>query len=192
MRTRQNVGSMSVVDSLIEELEKGVSIIRRLGHGDFASAQNGASSIGAHIRHNLDFVNALVNGIAVRRVDYNARLRDPRVETDPQYAIQQMLFACRRLESLTPELLSTFVMVRSEIDADLWHASSVSREIEYLHSHAIHHYALIGRLIDSDVPSNFGVAPSTVRYRARQSAEQANLTAKLRNGDNYVINDSNH
>ena len=64
--------------------------------------------------------------------------------------------------------LDRIVMVRSEVNANVWHASSVSREIEFVHSHTIHHYAVIARLIaeaGESVSNDFGVAPSTLRFR---------------------------
>jgi hypothetical protein len=59
-------------------------------------------------------------------------------------------------------------MVRSEVDEDLWHTSSISREIEFLHSHTVHHYALVARrMTDAGyfTDATFGVAPSTLRFR---------------------------
>jgi hypothetical protein len=112
-------------------------------------------------------VNSFLNGIAERRIDYNDRTRDTMVETRPSYAAEQMRFAMRRLERLKPEMFDRIVMVRSEINEDAWHASSVAREIEFLHSHTVHHYAVIARLMPGPVSlSNFGVAPSTLRFRA--------------------------
>jgi hypothetical protein len=73
----------------------------------------------------------------------------------------------RRLERLEPETFDRIVMVRSEINEDFWYASSVAREIEFLHSHTVHHYAVIARLMPDSVKLNkFGVAPSTLRFRA--------------------------
>ena len=158
-------------DSLAVELEHGIAITRDVDDSDFATGRGGESSIGAHIRHNLDFVNALLNGIVERRIDYNTRPRDPRVESDRDYAAEQLSFACRRVRSLTTDLLASLVMVRSEVNEDIWHASSVSREIEYLHSHTVHHYAVIARLMadaGKAAIKSLGVAPSTLRFRAEQ------------------------
>lgn len=166
-------GTDRAVESLVAELNKGIAITRRLDDLEFASGRDGGSSIGAHIRHNLDFVDALLNGIAERRVDYNARARDTRVETDREHAAARLSFACSRLKTLTPELVSTLIMVRSEIDEDVWHASSVSREIEFLHSHTVHHYALIAKLATSvSFNDTFGVSPSTLRSRARPQTQE--------------------
>ena len=164
---------MDTLQSLIAELEHGIAIIRRLEAVTFRATENGSGSIGAHFRHNLDFVNSFLNGIAERRIDYNDRTRDTLVETRPAYAVEQMEFAIRRLESLKPEMFDRIVMVRSEINEDLWHASSVAREIEFLHSHTVHHYAVIARLmpyVADDGFRTFGVAPSTIRFRAASSA----------------------
>ena len=160
---------IDTVQSLVAELERGVAIIQGLDVETFRSMEIGNGSIGAHFRHNLDFVNSFLNGIAERRIDYNDRTRDTMVETRPSYAVEQMQFAMRRLERLKPETLDRIVMVRSEINEGVWHASSIAREIEFLHSHTVHHYAVIAPLMPSlerDGLSTFGVAPSTIRFRA--------------------------
>jgi hypothetical protein len=158
---------MDTLRSLLVELERGVAIIRNLEVETFQATETGNGSIGAHFRHNLDFVNSFLNGLAERRIDYNARARDTSVETRPAYAVEQMQFAMRRLDSLEPEIFDRIVMVRSEINVDVWSVSSVAREIEFLHSHTVHHYALIARLLPSLADlTTFGVAPSTLRYRA--------------------------
>lgn len=164
---------------LLEEIERGVEIIRRLDDAGYARSADGSASIGAHIRHNLDFISALLNGVAGRRIDYNARSRNPRVETDREYAAEQLEFASRRLETLDGDRLERRVMVRSEIDEDVWHTSSLSRELEFLHSHTVHHYALIARLIGAighEVAVEFGVAPSTLRFRASLESGEASYS----------------
>ena len=169
-----------VVTSLIRELERACEIADILDDNSYGRTSEDESSIGAHIRHNLEFVNELLNGIAERRVDYSARRRDVRIELDRLYAIEQITFACERLENLTVGVMASLVMVRSEVDCDVWHTSSVSREIEFLHSHTVHHYALIaGRITDAgfvaDAP--FGVAPSTLRYRESIEQERDSFAA---------------
>src|SRR5690349_11106495 len=63
----------TLTDDLAAELLRGVYIIRALGEEDY-------KLVGAQFRHNLDFVNSLLNGLKEGRVDYNARQRDPRIE----------------------------------------------------------------------------------------------------------------
>jgi hypothetical protein len=56
---------------------------------------------------------------------------------------------------------------RSETAVDLWCPSSGLRELEFLQSHAIHHYALIAQRLSAvgfAVPEDSGVAPSTLEH----------------------------
>jgi len=162
MDLEERKSQSDIVHDLIAELLRGVTIIRGLSCADY-------KLVGAQFRHNLDFVNALLNGVPVQRIDYNARQREALVETIPAYAVGQMLFAARRLEEFQPVVLDRLVSVRSEINEAMWHTSSVSRELEFLHSHTVHHHALIAKILSSAghfVGDDVGVAPSTLRFRA--------------------------
>jgi hypothetical protein len=168
MEIAGNEKDTSPLQSLVVELERGIGIIRDIDDATFARTEDGNGSVGAHFRHNLDFVNALLNGICERNIDYGDRARDPLVETQREYAEERILSAVRQLQNLKTEKLQQIVMVRSEINPDVWHPSSVAREVEFVHSHTIHHYALIARLIAAageGVGMDFGVAPSTLRFR---------------------------
>lgn len=175
MRFDQQSQPNRLIESLTAELERGVDIVRSLDDRTFTACRDGQGSIGAHIRHNLDFVNALLNGIAENVVDYDTRPRDARIENDRRFAMDELRFAGLRLKHVTPEMLSAPVMVKSEVDEEAWHTSSVSRELEFLHSHTVHHYALIARLAAAagkTVDEEFGIAPSTLRYRAAIAATE--------------------
>ncbi len=53
-------------------------------------------------------------------------------------------------------------------DESSWATSSVERELQFLRSHTVHHFALIAvilRLSGLEPGEEFGVAPSTLRYR---------------------------
>ncbi|MEO8041899.1 MAG: hypothetical protein ABI646_04725 [Acidobacteriota bacterium] len=171
---------IDTLESLIAELERGIAIIRDLGVETFRATKKGNGSIGAHFRHNLDFVNSFLNGIAERRIDYNDRGRDTTVETRPAHAVEQMQFAMRRLKGVQPDIFDRIVMVRSEINEDVWHASSVAREIEFLHSHTVHHYALVSKLMAEAgraTGEEFGVAPSTLKFRSGAASDQGSYIA---------------
>ena len=52
-----------------------------------------------------------------------------------------------------------------------WSGSTVRRELDFLLSHTVHHYALIAmslRLRGLPVPAELGVAPSTLEHWRRQ------------------------
>ena len=54
--------------------------------------------------------------------------------------------------------------------------SSISRELQVLSSHTVHHFALIAmtlRMHGVELDSDFGMAPSTLRYLSAKTAEAA-------------------
>lgn len=151
----------------VNEFKRGMEMIAAVNDPIYKQAANGTGSIGGHFRHNLDFVTSFLNGIADRLIDYNLRERNWLVETDRSFAIAKIRFAIDRLERLTDEILERLVYVRSEVDPARWLASSVMRELEFLHSHTVHHHALIGEKLAGfgvAVIKDFGVAPSTLEY----------------------------
>ena len=135
---------------------------------------HGLSSVGAHIRHILDHYDCVLRGVASGRVDYDARTRDHAVERDPAVAVAHAERIADALEVLSPEDSAREVEVRVDCgesgSANLWSRSSVERELQFLVSHTVHHFALIKALLigtDIAVPEDFGVAPSTLAHRAK-------------------------
>ena len=54
----------------------------------------------------------------------------------------------------------------------VWTESTPERDLQYLQAHTIHHYALIAmilRLQGREPGKGFGVAPSTLTFRNRQT-----------------------
>ena len=159
--------------SLNEELLRGIEMIANVDDLSYRRTANGTGSVGGQFRHNLDFVNSLLNGLAEGRIDYNKRERDLRVEADREHAIEQFRLAIRRLADLSTKHFSKIVLVRSEVDATTWLMSSVVREAEFVHSHTVHHHALIAEKLAGfglKVTQNFGVAPSTLVYWNQKAA----------------------
>lgn len=175
---KYNSSAGLLVESLAGEFFRGVKLINEIEDEVYQQKANGSGSIGGHFRHNLDFLNSFLNGLAIRKIDYQNRERDERIEKNRNYAIERIMFTTQRIVNLKESDLAREILVRSEIDENVWHKSSVAREIEFLHSHTIHHHALIAEKLTSfgvKVSSVFGVAPSTLKFWAEQefTAKQA-------------------
>ncbi|CAM3111108.1 DinB family protein [Rariglobus hedericola] len=131
------------------------------------------SSTGGHLRHVIEHYLSFLQGTETGEIDYEARARDPLIEKDPGYAAAQLEAIGERLERLEADRA---LRVRAECapaDTTTWGVSSVVRELEFLLSHTIHHYALIGvicQLGGQKLPKDFGMAPSTLRYLQSQAA----------------------
>ncbi|MEO8658169.1 MAG: hypothetical protein ABI693_06850 [Bryobacteraceae bacterium] len=133
---------------------------------------------GSHLRHIVEFYECFLDGVESAHVDYDARRRDPFVEQSRAAAELKIRRIMERLKS-EPEIMRDCVIwVRME-DAgatgltDPFMLSSVSRELQVLSSHTIHHFALISatlRALGVYVDSDFGMAPSTLRYLKGRAA----------------------
>lgn len=133
------------------------------------------SSIGGHVRHVVEHYTSLCLGLATGLVDYEARARDSRIENDPVYALGQLKAVEEQLGHVGRGPANRALRVKSESNDDgetvCWADSSALRELEHVLSHTIHHFALIAVICSASgiaVPADFGVAPSTLRFRRRQ------------------------
>lgn len=163
-------GSGKLIDQMAGQFAIAIDLLRRIDDEAYSRVEDGGS-IGKHIRHNLNFLEAVIAGVQTGRIDYAARSRDVRIETERLFAIGKISEALNALQDLS-ESFDRQVSVVSEADPTMYHSSTISREVEFALSHTIHHHAIIRRMLKdagSELAADFGVAPSTLEYwRQRQ------------------------
>jgi uncharacterized damage-inducible protein DinB len=133
--------------------------------------------VGPQLRHVLDYYGRFLADLEKGSVDYDRRERDPAVETQPDVAAERLDAVAASLAELGTKGEDRELLVKLECtdlppDAAPWTRSSLLRELQFLVSHTIHHYALIGILLRARgvaVPEGTGVAPSTLAARNVQS-----------------------
>ena len=134
--------------------------------------------VAGHMRHIIEFYECFLEGLELCHVDYDARRRDPAIESSPKVAMERIVALLDRLE-FEPALRGDgAIFVRLEDASALQLAepfllSSVGRELQVLSSHTIHHFALIAMTLRAHgrpVAPDFGVAPSTLSFRKRLEA----------------------
>ena len=141
------------------------------------------AGVGPHLRHVLDFYARFLSAIegaaenpeVLPEVDYDARERDPRVETDRDHAAALLEHTTARMGAIA-RLTSADAPMRIKSDGSNWIPTTVGRELQALVSHTVHHYALIAvavRCHGGDPGPEFGVAPSTLRHWREQAATDA-------------------
>ena len=125
-------------------------------------------TLGQHVRHILEFYDCLLKGLASGKIDYASRQRSQRPEVSVDYALELTGRIRMALAGLHP---AHPVLVNADF-ADGPHEchSSVGRELMFAFDHAVHHLAIIRIAIlqsfpEYKLPANFGIAPSTVRYK---------------------------
>jgi len=161
-----------LAEALRRELIAGRQLLARLDDQQYRQVEDGQGSIGQHLRHNLNFVNAVISGIETGVIDYARRVRDRRIEDERAFADAAIVRILDQLSVINDTTIAMEVMVGSEIDPMIVHRSTISRELEFVLSHTIHHYALIKGRIGSEagIGTEFGVAPSTLEYWNRAAA----------------------
>ena len=126
-----------------------------------------SGSIGAHVRHTLDHVTALVEPAVDGIVDYDTRRRATDVERRRRLAGAELRRLADRLRTLPRERDAQPVELSAVVDVSgrrVAVSSTIGREMIFVLSHTIHHQAIIALLLASTghrTTERFGVAPST-------------------------------
>jgi hypothetical protein len=145
------------------------------------------SGIGSHFRHCLDFYHNFLLGMHKGKIDYDHRQRDKRVEKERLVAYDKFKATIEALKSLPFSDPKTPVLVKQDSEShptepSAWSHSTLHREMQFLLSHTIHHYALIAimlRLEGFESNSDFGVAPSTLKHWREVKQKKINIPGIL-------------
>ncbi len=129
----------------------------------------GNASIGAHTRHIIELLQCAMEGYYTGQIDYVNRQRDLTLEQDSEAAMAALdkLTASLHLADRTLQLYT-----ESTVDMDATPVTTTYfREIVYNTEHTIHHLALIKvalieMQLDNIISPDFGMAYSTLKYRA--------------------------
>lgn len=171
--------SIFLIDANVRSLRQAIALLERIDDQTYAGSPSSLSPhrAGGHIRHIVEFYECFLNGLESCHVNYDARRRDELVERSRTVAIARIERIIDRLESDGVLRGDCTVWVWME-DApatyqDCYLTSSIGRELQVLHSHTVHHFALIAMTLKGfgvSVERDFGVAPATLRYAASVAA----------------------
>lgn len=163
----------AVLAGNIEALTQGCEFVESLSDAHYIKicAPHVSSSIGEHIRHVLDMYHSLEAGLRVAVIDYDSRRRGDAVEFTRQKAIEEFRYFIAMLNDVSERDLRVPISVKTEVSltgsVSITVLSNLMRELVFVASHAVHHYALINaiaRLQNIELTSTIGVAPATASY----------------------------
>lgn len=124
------------------------------------------ASIGEHTRHIIELFDCLDSQYSGGIINYDARERDRRLQSDPQAALERLGGLEQRLDRADKPL---FLQVTT--DGDIQHiATNYYRELLFNLDHCVHHQALIRVALPEEeegvtLSPSFGVARATLEYR---------------------------
>lgn len=162
----------------ISTIDQGVAFLARLKEQEYCQLADGIpSSIGSHTRHILDHFISLQTSLDTGVVDYEVRQRGSLLETSLTEALNQFAEVRRWILGLNAMTMTKVVRVNADIGIHESHIiqvdSTLSRELMFACSHAIHHYSTlktIYQLIGGVTSAEFGLAPSTASFNRNQCA----------------------
>ncbi len=157
----------------LEAIEQGLAFFQHCKQSDYTYSAKPYvdSSMGQHLRHILDLYRAVINAANIGVVDYDARRRGAKVETELSVGVRELTEIKEWLLSLDEDKLDHPLPILSEATLATQQicemTSSLRRELLFTASHTIHHYAMIktiGKHRNIELNESFGFAPSTSTY----------------------------
>lgn len=159
----------------VATLQAAVDLVAGIDRADYAP-------IGAHLRHLLDHYDRLLTPVDGDTVDYDARERCQQTEQSPAVALRRLQVVIRQLQELAAvgDAPLRVVMTTDPDQPPAMAGSTRARELQFLQSHCVHHFALMRRaLLDAGVAvdEHFGKAPATIGHERSPVPERQRASA---------------
>jgi uncharacterized damage-inducible protein DinB len=156
----------------IKVLREAQKLLERMDDRTYTSvdAPTFSSSLGAQLRHCLDFYQCFLTGIKNGKVDYDLRERDEVTEQSRTRAIERIEATATMLWKLSLADEAATLWVKQ--DSPYWSTSSLRRELQFLLSHLVHHQALVAVMLrlQGFVPNeDLGVTATTLAHRKERN-----------------------
>lgn len=173
MKNRPDI--QKLLDYNVDVLDQALKVLdAHLAHPDSDYSRHS----GPHLRHVIEHYEAFTQQVASHLVDYDSRARDRAPEGDLTIARARIVAIQQQLATLDTSPLTKPIAVHQRGglggEENFVSFSSLARELLFIASHAVHHYALIQLHCKAQgicLGDDFGKAPATARH-ARQSRDR--------------------
>ena len=182
MSHHQDPDTQRLLQFSVDVLEQALALV---ASHELPTAPAYAVPVGAHLRHVIEHYEALLSPSAPGCVDYDQRPRDRVLERQPAVAHARLTALKARLLHWTDTHIAAPLQVRGlgglAGDSEFAVLSSAGRELVFVASHAIHHFALLmAHCMQHGIPINaeFGRAPATLAHERSALAAPPILSSK--------------
>jgi len=130
-----------------------------------------SATIGKHTRHIVNFYETIALKSECSTLNYDNRQREVLMETNIDFLLNRFAKTIQAFECLEEDevvlLISNFNVANND---NYTLKTSMGRELLYAFEHAVHHMAIIKiglkyAFPQVNISANFGIAPSTIKYR---------------------------
>lgn len=151
----------------IHSLQQLASVVQQLSDVQYTNSYKGlsGSSLGMHVRHILEFYTCLkVQSESI--LNYDNRERNGLLETLPALAIENISAIINWVEQVQEE--QDIIFTNNDVQIGENCCTSLSRELQYLSDHTVHHMAILKLIFLYELPEiiidpYFGYAFSTIK-----------------------------
>ena len=156
-----------LLPSIHNSLNQLIDLLNQLSQKEYTQscAELSNATIGEHTRHVIEMFQCLQNQFDTGIINYDNRARSIRIQTDTEYAIENIVAIQNTLDKKNISL-NLLQFINGEA---ITIPSNYYRELLYNLEHCIHHQARIKvavlRYKMVKIDPNFGVARSTIEYR---------------------------
>lgn len=161
----------SLIRDNCDFLKQGIDLLERHSNESYDSSDihTFGSSIGSHMRHVLDHYSSFLSGLESGTINYDARSRGTSDDRILKSGIGRARNVLSQLQeaAIDPDQPVNVIVSANTLEDEGRSQSTLARELKFLASHTVHHYALIAiasRMQGILTPESFGVAPSTLKY----------------------------
>jgi uncharacterized damage-inducible protein DinB len=159
-------------------LQQLSSLVQQISEQDFVTPSPALSNstIGQHLRHTIEFFICFEQGFDAGVINYDKRAHDKLIESDKILATAALHRIQQFVETSRPEKLLTLeVGYDLATDTFVTVQTNYTRELVYNIEHAVHHMAIMKIGIREvapyvTLPSDFGIAASTIRHKETATA----------------------
>lgn len=161
-----------MIKAIEKNLQRGIKLLNSISdeqYGD-CSIPPYYSSIGNNMRHILDVFMCIFNGLHKGEIDFSDRNRNELAQQKRAFGIAYFNEVIEKLYELNPADFDTIIPVKDDLGIGVITANyTLGSALIQAHSHAIHHYASIGFIINQlgiELPdADFGYNPTTPREK---------------------------
>jgi uncharacterized damage-inducible protein DinB len=168
---------MNLSQACANTLSQLADLVNQIEETDFVKPSDalGNSTIGQHLRHTLEFFICLEDGFENGVVNYDKRAHDKLIESDKFIALSTINRMTDFVSQLKEKSLKLEVGYDLQAEDYITIDTTATRELVYNIEHAVHHMAImkigireVARYVT--LPSDFGIAASTVRHKEKTIA----------------------
>lgn len=172
---------MQLTNACLAILKQLSDLVGQLNDADFTKPSKALShsTLGQHLRHTIEFFICLEEGYQRGIVNYDKRSHDKLIETDRFIALDNLSRIHDFISLQQIDLpLQLEVGYHANDECCITIATNYWRELTYNIEHAVHHMAIMKIGVNEVaphivLPSDFGVAVSTIRYKKEGALAQA-------------------